>query len=204
MLKFSPFTIALVLASLVFTAGSWFGVIPQLKEWGRAQAQHDQLLAQPLAKVSNTHKDTVTAEATKQIVEALLPANDNQYDLSVQIEALSKQVGLTLSNLVVTSTPPPAVAPKTTATKVADPTTGVLRTVSVNVSGKGTYLQVQSFLKQLTALDRFIQLNQVSLASAASSDTSKTTDTASTTSVTSSDQVILQVSGVAYYLPSTK
>jgi Tfp pilus assembly protein PilO len=187
------FTIPLVLAYV-------FLVLPQIRATAQGLADVDALRdAVSPASTSSKQKDDVKAKINSVRTEAskLLPATDEQYDLSVQVENLAKDNKLTITALSLNAAQPTNL-PKTTPTSdvptsegpstttVADVPASAALKVTVIVGVQGTYTDVQHFIAELPALDRFVQIDQFVL------------------STGGNGAISAQITAFAYYLPAVK
>lgn len=195
----------LAIVFLVFIVGYWFFALPLFRSLGASLNE----LAIDNVPVAST-KTGAAAERAKQIselkdsVEKLIPSEDKQYDLAVQVENVAKNSGVGLTafslNPIVADVPKATVAATEddegnkasapAATAAPAPTT---RQVSIALTIAGTYGNIQNFINQLTSIDRFIQITQINVASSQSSS-------AGTTGALT-DQVTATIAAQAYYLP---
>lgn len=183
--------------SLPFSALYLFLVIPQVSALttslrtldadrdaiGTGKGTQQAVLKQKLADLTST-------------ANALLPASDSQADISVQVEALAKNVGVAITGFntsVAVSTLPKTTAPASdvpgTASAAATPAPAAApagpNKVSIIVAVNGTYQNVENFIAGLTTLDRFIQIDQVSL------------------TATAAGTLTAQITAYAYYQPGS-
>ncbi|MCC2631993.1 MAG: hypothetical protein K0S20_692 [Patescibacteria group bacterium] len=200
MTKIHPFVIAVTVADLLFAGLFYVFILPQVSTLGKLQAERDAASTSSsysAQSISRQKADYEKLKTAKETVAYLLPSGDNQYDLSVQVDALSKQVGVGLASFSVSLDTKPATA-QTTSGAVASTAaaTSSLKKVTMNIGVTGSYDQVKSFVKGLSTLERFIQIDQVLFSLAA-----KPTGTLDQASLTSGDQVSGQITAVAFYLP---
>jgi Tfp pilus assembly protein PilO len=185
-MKLTSFTLVVLVMTGLFLILYWFMVLPQFRDLATQQKQLEQLLG----STSSVSKQTTTAQqARKQALidlaaqsQKLLPLSDQQYDLSVQLESAAKAAGVNIISLVVNA--PELGIPKTT---VADSTGSTSPRVTFTIAGTGSYGAVASWVTSLVGLERFIQLDQVTIGA-------KSPD---------QDSVTGTVTGFAYYLPAT-
>ena len=179
MAKLAPSVVVIGTLGLVFLAGYWLLILPELHQIGDAARNVKKVesvvaVSTPQAKVPET---------PDQAVNDLLPATDNQYDLAVQIDALSKSLAVPLTSLSLN----------------ADSATGApsgvanTRRVVVTISLMADYTHVQAFIDGLTSLGRYMQVNQVSLSS--------TTGSGGSTSL--SGNLATQITAYAFFLPGS-
>lgn len=176
----------------------YFLVIPQVRATSQALSDVDSLRQSTSAEASAKQREEFKQKLAEMQTDAakLMPATDEQYDLSVQVEALAKSKNLTINGLNVNAAQPTGL-PKTTTSDVptsqADQTiraadvasTSALK-VTVTVSVTGGYNDIEHFVAGLPALDRFVQIDQISV------------------SIASATQLTAQVTAFAYYLPATQ
>lgn len=183
--KISPLSLFVSVATLIFLGGFWYAIMPQLKNLGELYSEQEVLQEDPIVTALSIRRKVTenNLTETKKQAELLLPAEDNQYDLSVQIEGLAKRLGLPLTGLILTQTESTQGQAQTTggpppvASIAADKIT-----ITIGVSGE--YATVQQFVSSLPTLERFIQIDQVTL--------SKAGEDAATSA---------QITAFAYYLP---
>lgn len=176
------FTVPLVLTSQ-------FLVLPQVQATSEALAQVDAL-QNSNGQLSPSKQKTAyqqQLEATKKQALTLLPSEDEPYALSVQVEALAKGIGVTLTALTVSSGAGNTL-PKTTPADgaAAAPAASTAQKVTISTSVSGSYKLIQDFIAGLTALDRYIQIDQATLA------------------LVATDQLTATIVAYAYYLPAAK
>ncbi len=170
--KVAPTIAVVAIFSLLFAVGFFLLLAPQIKPIGERLARLSLYNADPaslgLQKKKQDNVQTQQEEQTKQVV-ALLPAENQLYDLSVQIDALAKSIPVALNGLTLNA----AVGDtkKTSSTQAATetgpailPAQGQKSTVNITVSG--SYQQVQDFVRQLTQLNRYIDIQDLSITAA--------------------------------------
>lgn len=190
--RLNSFTLVVLVMMGVFLILYWVFVIPEFRDLAGQQQQLEQLLGSTntITKQSSTSaqeaRKKTLAELTTQ-VQSLLPLTDAQYDLSVQLEAAAKSTGLAITALTVNA--PDLGIPLTTAGAAAAANTTNVPRVTFTMGVSGNYGQVRHWITNLVSFDRFVQLDQVAVTSKATND--------------NPDQVIAQVTGFAYYLPSS-
>jgi Tfp pilus assembly protein PilO len=187
--------------TLPFAVVLWALVVPEVHRTAVLTSTVDALrqttTSQGSAKQKETYKAKVTETRTK--ANLLLPSTDEQYDLSVQVEALARSSGVTLTGLAVSAAAATSTLPKTTpakddvvtssptpAPKEAAPAAVVPLKVTVNLAITGSYAQVQEVVKGLTRLDRLTQIDQLSVTSG------------------TGGSVSASITAISYYLPATK
>lgn len=156
---------------LVFLLGYWLLVMPQAKIVGEkftklnnkgSAAASEQKVASSSAQSGGSQ---VSAE-TRELALLLLPKDNKQYDLAVQIEGLAKSMGLSLTSMVM-SDKAPDLGPNTStaATPVAGASTssGGAQKLTVVLGVNSTYAKVQGFVKEVCRLNRMVEINQVSI-----------------------------------------
>ncbi|MEZ0286979.1 MAG: type 4a pilus biogenesis protein PilO [Candidatus Paceibacterota bacterium] len=185
---------------LPLAVGYHFLALPQMKKTAEARASVKELRQSTAAVSSAKQREEYRAKAVQVQEKALglMPVSDDQYDLSVQVEALAKANNLTIGGLTINAaaatvlpkTTPPKDDVPTTTTAAATPvataapsSSGPLK-VQVTASVVGGYADTKKFVTGLTTLERFVQVDQVSITAAA--------DGRLTTSIVAS----------AYYLPA--
>lgn len=161
MKNLSPFAVTIVAATLTFLMGFWLLAMPSVKEFGQSQADLEAT-REAIAPVVKQKEAADKLAESQALSEALLPREGDQYDLSVQIEALSKQLNVPLEAMNVTQ---PDAAAKSGA--AAGP-----QKLAINVSVKAPYDKVQEFVSGLLSMSRFVQIDQVALASDPENDQS--------------------------------
>ena len=189
-MKISSPALAIFLFCLVVTGGFWVLVLPRMKEVTGERQQLDRQVSQ-VGSSAQSAKAPASLLAQKQETErlamVLLPTVDNQYDLSIQIEALAKGLGLSLTSLAITPADsgtasggtPTTTAAGTSAAQKSDP----LKKLAVTVTVPGTYTDIQRFVTALGTIDRFLAVNQVTV-----------------TPTGTGNQVVGQITASAYYM----
>lgn len=199
--KISPLIILVTTTNVLFLIGFWFLIMPQLHALGLVQAEQDALRDQSSnSTVGSRQKASQAALAqTKALAQVLLPAEDMQYDLSVQLEGLTKQLGLPLTSLGISAVDPTAPLPKTaTAPAVAGLTANK---VTITLSTSGPYKKVQEFVSALPTINRLILIDQL-VVTVAGQAVAPGSAPAANTSVSGSDLVSVQITAFAYFLPT--
>lgn len=180
MRKISPSITVLTTFTAVLLVGFWWQVLPRLQEFGQLrQAINKQIETQKQETLSASNQAKPNASKEKSTYEqaiSLLPADDSQYDFSSQVEALSKSLNIPLTSFSLGAGGATAVG---TAT-------GVQR-ITFSISLSANYADTQRFVTALTSIDRFVQIDQISL----------------TGSTSVSNAISTQITGFAYYLPSS-
>ena len=179
--KTSPYVQALALFSILFGLGFYFLVLPQVKESASVLRGYNNLVtnqSEILASAAKQKKNQVNLDyvaSDKAEADLLLPSGDNQYDLTIQIQGLTQKLGIPLSSFNFGT--------------LTGGNTGLpgAKSLQFTLSTTSNYNQVQQFVHQLVSLNRFIQINQLSLV---------TLGTASAPS----DEVTVQLTGQAFYL----
>lgn len=191
-MRLNSFTLVVLVMLGIFLILYWVFVIPEFRDLAGQQQQLEQLLGSTSAitKQSSSSAQDARKRALAELkteAEGLLPLTDQQYDLSVQLEAAAKGAGLAISALTVNA--PDLGIPLTTAGAAAAANTSNVPRVGFTMGVSGTYSQVRHWVTNLVSFDRFVQLDQVAVTSKATND--------------DPDQVIAQVTGFAYYLPAS-
>jgi hypothetical protein len=182
--RLSPTILAASLFGAVFLIGLWLLVIPQFKEMGVTFGALDKM--QQPTTVTKTKSATRSAQEQqildlKTQAQTLLPSSDQQYDLSVQIEALSRSVGVSLTGLSLNASQSalPTTAPaqddsistKATPTPTAAAATpkpaSAGKKVTATITVTGSYANIERFIIGLTSLGRYISIDQTSVTNAA-------------------------------------
>jgi Tfp pilus assembly protein PilO len=177
----SSFAAVLSTFVLVLAGGAWFFVLP-----GFTAYEKDRFTIAHFGEdsagntVDNTARQALIDSVTAQASE-LLPPENNEYDLSVQIEALCKANGVTITALSVT---PQASAPDATG----------LPSVTVSLGIQGQYAAVQNTVTGLTTLSRLVNINQVVV----------NNETAGKNVTLPAGTISAQVGASAYYLAAVK
>ena len=179
-------TIAVVSAfSVVFVVGYFVLIAPDMASIGEnlvRLSHYDSLSITPAKKT--TVATIASYQQQADLVNTLLPAESQLYDLSVQVEALAKSGSISLTNL--TLNPAADGLPQTTssqATAGAIPLPAGVVKAALGLGVHGSYTSAQAFLEGLTRLNRYIQIENVTIAKA---------DTAN---------VDMQITASTYYLP---
>lgn len=166
MRKIAPSVVIIFTFCLIFAAGFFGLVYPSLTPIGAKLTKLNEYRESTLATSATDARSgelaaqrTALEKETKKI-DKLLPDETNLYDLSIQIEALTKVTGVTLTSISLT----PATEPGIPQTKSVEATTGLqtaptgtLRS-SVSLGVAGGYSNLQQFLDGLTKLERFVEV----------------------------------------------
>lgn len=171
----SPGVIVVFVFCIVFSGGFFGLVYPSLKPISQKLAKLNAYSEQMVKTDSNEDSDAKTAqkealEREKSNIDKLLPDQNNIYDLSIQIEALSKASGVALTGISLTP-PAEATIPQTKSQQAAVTAQGAPEgTASSNISltVNGGYQALRSFLEGLTSLERFIEVKDISMSNGAS------------------------------------
>lgn len=178
----------------------YFLVIPQIRATAQGLVDVDALRQTSTSASSTKQRDDFKQKVAAVQTQAnlLLPPTDQQYDLSVQVESLAKSKNLTISGLSVNAAQPtnlqkttPAANDTTsegpsTITAADAPLSTAAVKVTVSVGVTGTYANIEQFIAGLPALDRFVQIDQVTITNQAAG------------------QLGAQLTAFAYYLPASK
>lgn len=196
--RLSPAILILGTFFLALIGGFWGAVMPQIRKASGEEARIRSLTAQKSGLERDAAKRRAAEERVREVQDLavnLLPAEDKQFDLAVQVEATAKTSGVILTSLALN---PNDTGQKTSATTAkeaaAQKELGALKRVSLSLTVSGSYENIQAFAKNLVRLERFVQIDQLNL-SAASVSTS-TPGTAPT-----GGQLSAQITAFAYYLP---
>lgn len=188
--RLTTFTLFATVVTLVFLVLYWVLILPQFRELAGTEKELEQFatgttsLSQGSTAAQQKRKQTI-ADLQAQ-TNLLLPVTDQQYDLSVQIEAAARNAGVSITSLTVNTVE--LDIPKTSAadgSSTAAPAATAFKKLTFSMSAAGSYGTVKQWIQNLTSMDRFVQLDQVSV----------------TSTVPTDDQVSGQVTGFAYYLP---
>ena len=176
-----PVVIAFMIGSLIFLGGYWFLLMPQVRLLAALQesldASNGSTTSSTQKKTEETRINTLKAKANQ-----LLPVNDNEFDLSVQVEALAKKTGLSLTSFKLADNSASTIPQTSTAGAAVTGLSADVKKITINVSVAGSYKAIQQFVTGFTSLERIIQIDQVTI----TSDTSK--------------NLTAQIVGFAYYL----
>jgi Tfp pilus assembly protein PilO len=174
--KIAPAVIVVFIFCLIFAAGFFGLVYPSLQPIGRKLTKLATYNQQQLSVGASssraaevvTQRELLEKEQSK--ISKLLPNQTNLYDLSIQIEALTKNTGVTLTAISLV----PAADTSVPATKSSAATAGVLTAPSgtakstLGLTLAGSYTSLRSFLDGLTQLERYIEVQDVSFTSGTS------------------------------------
>jgi hypothetical protein len=178
--RISPAPILAATFCLIFGLGMIFLVNPQLSQITASQQKINDLSASISASRTVTAPKPSDAVVAKyQEVTDLLPMSDQEYDLAVQVEALTKSLGLPLSSLNM------SLGQAGTATSAGAAVPASLSGVNIAMTTKGSYPAVEQLVSGLSTLNRYIQVSQVLV----------------NTLVGDSTQVTAQIVAVAYFMP---
>jgi len=187
--RIRPSILVIALFSLVFVVGFFLLIEPQLTPIGENLERLDAYshLNNP-TPIPSPDTSTLTSETTK--VQGLLPQENNLYDLSVEIEALSKTLPISLTALSLD--PSVASAPATTSAQ-AGAAGGIALPASVekstiNITATGSYTDLQTFCEGLTKLDRYIDIQDLSMTGTPTTTQSTVTLTAVTYNLPNANQ----------------
>ena len=178
--KPSSTVLAMATATGIFLLGIWFLIAPQVSTI-TAQVQVLNKSVDAQTAMGATPAPAVSVPATvKESVDALLPSSAAQYDLSVQVEALSKNIGVTVVSVGFAATDG--------ATAAVAPVPGV-SALGLSMGVTGTYAQIQQLVEGLSSLDRFLQVTGVTISGASGATPG------------AANILTAQITGAAYYLP---
>lgn len=183
----------------VFLLGYWLLVMPLAKEAGqkitKLNNQGSFTTSQSSTKESSTQTSATVSQQTRELALLLLPKENKQYDLAVQIEGLAKSMGLSLTSMVMSDKAPDLGATTSTAdnsTSTSSSTSGTstsngavsnnAQKLTVTLGLNASYAKVQAFVKEVCRLNRMVEINQVSVTGP-------------------SDKVAAQIILSAFYLP---
>jgi Tfp pilus assembly protein PilO len=208
--KISVSVILISIFSLTVGTGIYFLVLPQIKELSDLHTQTVSLNQQ--SNANNISSISPALQAQENNLLQLLPTDSNQYDLTIQIEALSAQQNIQLTALSVGTTAGTVPASSGAASTGSGGAGTALAVSNIPFSMNFTtnYQNVQQYIQGLLSLGRFLHVQQVLLTKAsanpnngASNNTSVVTPTATPTPVTSDNATLnVQIVGVAYYMSS--
>lgn len=176
MKKIAPAVVVIFVFCVVF-AGGFFGLVyPSIKPIGKKLAKLSAY-SQQSAKATVPSSRTAEIEAQRQLLELekgkiskLLPDESNVYDLSIQIEALAKSTGVTITSVSLLPAAETSVAKtkSTTATATVQAPPPGTATSSISVGLAGNYDALRSFLDGITQLERYIEVVDVSFSTGTS------------------------------------
>lgn len=210
--KIAVSVILISVFSLTVGTGVYFLVLPQITQLSDLHNQTVSLNQQ--SNANNIEPISPSLQAQENNLLQLLPTDASQYDLTIQIEALSAQqnIQLTALNVGTTAGTIPTSSSSGSAPVASSGAGAALAVQSIPFSMNitTTYQNVQQYIQGLLSLGRFIQVQQVLLAKAsanpnngASNNTSVVTPTATPTPVANTNTTLnVQIVGVAYYMSS--
>jgi Tfp pilus assembly protein PilO len=185
-LRINPSIAVVAVFATVFTGGFFLLLAPQLEPIGHNLARLNYYGTQKINLTNKDAKDTQDAFSKESdLVNSLLPAENQLYDLSVQIEALAKSKPVTLTGLNLN--PAQSDIPQTSSTDAKQqsiPLPANLLKATVTVTATGSYAALQDFIVGLTRLKRYLQIQDLTL------------------NTGGSDQVSVQITAVTFYLPN--
>lgn len=91
-------------------------------------------------------------------LDEALPKNKQQSELVLQLDELAKRAGLTLPGATFT----PSTAPTGTSQTAKE---GDVLALPITMQIKGSYPQIQTFLRSLEKLNRYVSVNTISITS---------------------------------------
>jgi Tfp pilus assembly protein PilO len=174
---------------VTFAVTYYFLALPQVRAAGQVLGKLEQMRNQHLVAFTPSAQQAQLkerAEVVKSQALSLLPKTDEQYDLSVQVEWLAKEVTVTLSSLSVNASNSGILQPTSPAKgeAVAVPAAeGSAQKVQIGIGVGGSYENVQRFVRGLTTLGRYVQVEQLVVN-------------------VNEGQLAAQISAAAFYLPS--
>jgi len=151
------YSLLLSAAAVGFLATSWFLVVPQLQQL--MSLRHDTSVLDAsfeqakAAGVTRLDQDKLTQ--LRADTAALLPSEDAQYDLIIQLEALGRTLNIPYQTLTVT----PVVTPYVNS-PIAQ---GAAKRLNIALTASLTYEDAQRLLDALPHIERFIHIDHVSL-----------------------------------------
>lgn len=162
----SPTIIVLSVFSFVFAAGL-FGLLgPVLRSLGKELARVDAYVQQPVIAEASAAQKLLALQDQAAQAAALMPEENDLYDLSIQIEALAAKEGVRITGLALSpstaSGAPPTTSDGATAQNGSSLPSGAETSV-VGVSIVGDYAASQRFTIGLTQLSRFIQIQDLTV-----------------------------------------
>jgi|GEM_PF-5872721 len=178
--RIRPSILVVALFSLVFVIGFFLLINPQLAPIGENLARLDAYSHLTIPTPAPAENTAALADQTAK-VQGLLPQENQLYDLSVEIEALAHTLPISLTSLNLT----PAVsgAPATTSAKATAGSGGLPSSVqksSISISATGSYADLQTFAENLTKLQRYIDIQDLTMNGSAESTQSTVNITAIT------------------------
>lgn len=171
MKKIAPSTIVIFVFCLVFSVGFFALIYPSLSPIGKKLAIIETYGSVPfdagstlsLNSRQEEQRSLLAQESVK--VQKLLPQESNLYDLSIQLEALGKVAGVATTSVSLTPGAGTASAPTKSSQATAALQTAPAGTEksSIAISVVGSYQAVQAYLDGLTSLERYIEVQDVSI-----------------------------------------
>ena len=170
--RISPSIIVLAAFCAAFLIGFWTFTRPTLEEFGRQQAVVQANETIHAGSKAETVKANVLDAGLQSQVMGLLPDGDAHLDLTVQLDALTRSLGLPGGSFTVSAAPAAAVL-------------GVPAKLPMTLAVTGSEQSIQAAIAGLTGLGRYIQVDQVAVSRPVGSQA-----------------LSAQISASAYYLPS--
>ncbi len=140
--------------------GYYFGIRYMQTESARLAASNAELEAaearlSALARAKRTYDREVTPNAT--IIEAALPRQKSQSEILAQLQRIAGSNGLTISSV---SFPSPVGLPSGTSQTVKS---GTVLALPITLQIKGSYGQLQNFLRGVENLNRFTNVTSLNI-----------------------------------------
>lgn len=204
-----PSIIQMLVFVVLFLLGYWILLVPKLDALAHQTAILEAQKQVSTDSSSSSTKMSAQAQAnanTILLATELIPSESRIYDLTVQLEAMARNSGTTLTNLNVSSAATSTTSQKTTsstatqAATAADPilsaTTGLTQ-VTINLSASGSYTALKGLVDSVTKLKRYIVIQGVTFTGGAAVSGSSASPSPTTTT-TGSAQLSAQINAVAY------
>lgn len=176
---------------ILVVIGIWALVIPEVKSVMEVKGQVVALQNQTNSASKSAKPKDVVSMKDVDLADLLVPAQDMQYDLSVQVDGLTRNMGIPLSSLSITGATVTAGTKTSAANTVAvnDATSGWSK-LTISLTTSSSYANIQNLLNGMVGLNRLIRIDQVSLTQAGGT-------------AGSVDNLSAQISAFAYYDPTS-
>lgn len=153
--------LVITLGTTIFGVGYGILLRPELIKLNQESARYD-LVNEQVAESASAQSDAeIQAQADK--VYALLPTESDLFALSVAIENLGKTVPVTLTGLTVTPASESAGTSSQTAKSKGIQLPDGVKSSQLSISLTAGYAQAQEFVKGLTALARYISVQDITI-----------------------------------------
>lgn len=204
--KFLFLVVFLALFLLVF----WLLTVPQLRSLREQQFNLQKQAQAAVSEGSGEEAKSINTQSvnrTRDLARVLLPVEEYQYDLSVQIEGLCKSLGVNLTALNINITPTPSGRTGSASGTAATPAAsgiGTLKKVTFSLSVVASYEDVQRLVQGLTTLNRLVQIDQINLSQATTATPTPGSSSGGAAVAASSGILNAQITAFAFYLPAIK